>query len=291
MEEELEKTIIEIMSCCAMPLWGVAPFSALKTSLIQCSGLKRLPENAKTVITAIFPYYCKSAGGSISRYAAALDYHVVVGEMLQKAVTMFADRFPSEVFLPFCDSSPVPEVFSAQLAGLGMIGKNGLLITPEYGSFVFIGEIVTSIELTFEGKQKKTCNNCGRCVAKCPGGAITQQGICRERCVSHLTQKKGNLSAEEQKLIKNADTIWGCDICQTVCPMNQNIKETNIEKFKSNIINTLTLEEIKNKKFDDKHKSRAFMWRGKEILLRNISILHETSDNNNLEECSLERLI
>jgi epoxyqueuosine reductase QueG len=284
MAEGLNEAIDEMMRDCVTPLWGVAPFSALKNSLISCGGLKRLPENSKSVITAVFPYYCKGVGGSVSRYAAAQDYHIVVSKMLRHAAELLTAHFPANKFVPFCDASPVPEVLAARLAGLGAVGKNGLLITPKYGSFVFIGEIVTDLELEFCENPGGDCFACGRCLTKCPAGAITEHGINRERCVSHLTQKKGPLTKEQQGMVRLAGTIWGCDICQNVCPMNRDITETDIVEFKTDIVNMLTIEEIEDENFDNKYVSRAFMWRGKEILLRNIGILLDTPENNNSED-------
>jgi epoxyqueuosine reductase len=281
---DVNEAVDEIMRGCVMPLWGVAPFSALKSSLIRCVGLKRLPEAAKSVITTVSPYYCKGTGGSISRYAVAQDYHIVAGKMLRNAANLLAAQFTDNKFVPFCDASPVPEVFAARLAGLGVLGKNGLLITPQYGSFVFIGEIVTDLELEVCKNPGGACSNCGRCMTSCPAMAITEQGTDKECCISHLTQKKGELTLEQKRLLKLAGSIWGCDICQNVCPMNKHLTETYIEEFKTDILNKLTLEEIEDENFENKHINRAFMWRGKEILLRNVGILLDAPENNNPED-------
>lgn len=282
-----EITIIDnIMRRCDIRNWGVSSFKDIENSLISCSGIKRLPEKAEPVICAVFPYYVKSEGGVISEYAMAQDYHIVAGNMLRKAADSLLEKYPEYKFVPFCDASPIPEVRAAQLAGLGAIGENGLLITREYGSFVFIGEIVTDMKIDICDKPGEFCAKCGLCSSKCPAGAISGGKIQKDRCVSHLTQKKGTLTQEEKKLIKCADTIWGCDICQNVCPMNTNINETYIEIFKKDLISTLSLKDIEDENFEKKYASRAFLWRGKKVLKRNISILKETPENNNFVQRS-----
>lgn len=281
-------TVNEIMHSCEMPLWGVAPFAALEGALIRCGGLKRLPAGAKSVVTALFPYYCECPSGEISRYAIGLDYHTVAGDMLGRAALMLRERFTGCVFEPFCDASPIPEVSAARLAGLGVLGRNGLLIAPRYGSFVFIGEIVTDLELPQCEKPGGNCVSCGRCASLCPAGAVSAQGIERERCVSHLTQKKGALSDEQCRIIRAAGTIWGCDICQNACPMNRDIETTYIAGFKSDIIGKVSREILDDENFEKSNASRAFMWRGKEILNRNYGILHGAPDHTITEDCIKE---
>lgn len=288
MDESLKCEIDEIMSHCGMPIWGAAPFSKIEKSLIQCSGIKRLPKAAKTVITALFPYYCVKAGGQVSRYAGAKDYHIVAKSMLSCAADSLKERFDEHEFVPFCDASPIPEVKAASIAGLGVIGRNGLLITKEYGSYVFIGEIVTDILIETDEAVKGKCISCGLCAKKCPSGAILDCGVNKEYCISHLTQKKGELTKDEQSLLRKAGTIWGCDICQEVCPMNRNVRETYIDDFKNDIINSLSPDEIEKNEFKKKYETRAFLWRGKNVLRRNVGILLGTSENNNQENCSKE---
>ena len=107
-------------------------------------------------------------------------------------------------------------------AGLGVLGDNGLLITPRWGSFVFIGEIITLSEAPPEPAPLKFCAHCGRCSAACPSP---------DSCLSALTQKKGALSAGEEELIRRSGSVWGCDICQLACPCNDGAEETAIPEF------------------------------------------------------------
>lgn len=283
-DENLYK-IDKILKSCGMPIFGVAAFDAVSDKLIRCGAMRRLPQNAKSIIAAVFPYYSDVSPCEISRYAMPPDYHVVAGEMLKSAASKLRESFAGFSFEPFCDASPIPEVYAARLAGLGVQGRNGLLITPRFGSFVFIGEIVTDLEIAPSENPGGECIDCGRCAGLCPSGAISQKGVERTRCVSEISQKKGELSDEERALLRKAGTVWGCDICQNVCPMNKNIETTYIEKFKSDIINSDILNELDNENFENKYACRAFMWRGKKVLQRNKSILQGDADNNiNVED-------
>lgn len=288
MDKSLICEIGEVMARCGMPLWGAAPFDKIEGSLIQCGGIKRLPKAAKTVIAALFPYYCKNGGGQISRYAAAKDYHIVATNMLNAAADLLKEHFEGKEFVAFCDASPVPEVMTAGIAGLGVVGQNGLLITKKYGSYVFIGEIVTDLPVEMGEIKQEKCMLCGLCEKNCPAGAISDSGVDRERCISHITQKKGELTPEEQAMLRKAGTIWGCDICQNVCPMNRNAKETYIEDFKENLINSFSPDEIEKSGFKKQYEDRAFLWKGKNVLRRNAGILLVPTDNNNQENCSNE---
>ena len=100
-------------------------------------------------------------GGNLSRYAAVGDYHEIVPQYLKRAVSALEQAFPEEAFVPFTDNSPIPEVRAAALAGLGRIGQNGLLIHERYGSWVFIGEIVTTLPIDAPPHQIRPCIGCG----------------------------------------------------------------------------------------------------------------------------------
>ncbi|HEX3025915.1 MAG TPA: QueG-associated DUF1730 domain-containing protein [Clostridia bacterium] len=270
---------------------GMVDFCCLRDKLIPCSALRRLPVNAKTVIMALFPYYLPLEGDRrISRYAVPRDYHLTVGESLTAASKKLKEDFPDNEFVPFCDASPIPEVYAARLAGLGAAGRHGLLINREFGSFVFIGEIVTDLEVSGEmEKAGEDCLSCGLCVRSCPGGAIGANGIDRERCVSHLTQKKGVLTGEQERLIQKSGSLWGCDICQDVCPMNRKIRETGLKPFRDDLKMTITPDELEQEDFAVRMKDRAFLWRGIGVLKRNLRILKgapaDNKDKSSVKEC------
>ena len=286
-----------------MPDFGVIPFDAVKEHLIRCGGLRHLPQNAQSVIVAVFPYFYipsdgeSSQSGGISRYARTTDYHAVAGDFLRRATALFHEHFSSFHFEPFCDASPIPEVFSACLAGLGVMGQNGLLITPRFGSYVFIGEIVTDCifppsAAAFDKISCEVgCMGCGRCVSSCPGHAIDSDGICIESCVSHLTQKKGELTTAEREQVKKSGYIFGCDRCQEVCPMNKNARETPITAFKTGYLQTLKIKELERENFELENANRAFLWRGKAVLKRNIGIVYGNDAHTNSVVSTAERIL
>ena len=123
----------------------------------------------------------------------------------------------------------------------------------------------------------KTCIKCNKCVKYCPGNAILgNYELNPKRCLSYITQKKEELSEEERNLLKDNKKIFGCDICQDICPHNNNIQKTNIIEFIDNQITNLNYEEINNisnKEFKRRYGDRAFSWRGKKIIQRNMEII------------------
>ena len=258
----LKKTMDEIT-----PLWGICPFDKIENELIPCRAKSRLPENAKTIIVACFPYLLKSENYkdiNISKYAAVTDYHSVVLDRLDRAVKKLKELYPDEKFAAFADNSPIPEVDAACLADLGVRGLNTLLITAEYGSYVFIGEIVTTLDIPASAAVQKGCTECRKCVDTCPSGALSEGGFDKERCLSHITQKKGILTPDEEKLMRECGCVWGCDICQDVCPMNKNAKTTQIEEFLSSPIARIA----SGCELD----SRAYEWRGRNVIERNLAL-------------------
>lgn len=235
--------------------FGVCRFSELKDILIDCRKKELLPENAKSVITFVFPYKVKEAPPeNISRYAAVPDYHIVCGEILSKTAEKLKRRYKGFAFVPFCDNSPINEVAAAVRSGLGVKGGNGLLITEKYGSFVFIGEIVTDMCIT-PSVSGSECDKCGECKKHCP------VGLDKSRCLSALTQKKGELNDSEKEMILNSGCVWGCDICSDVCPLNKNKELTPISEFKDGYKDRYTLGEDIN--------GRAYAWRGEKVITRN----------------------
>ena len=235
--------------------FGFCDFSSIKDRLLPCRAAARLPENAKTVIVFAFPYKVKEAPPqNISRYAAVPDYHGVCGKLLETLAAALGNAYTDYCFSPFIDNSPIPEVEAAVRAGLGVRGKNGLLLTEEYGSFVFIGDIVTNMPLPTDDRFAE-CINCGACMRACP------VGLRKDSCLSAVSQQKRELSAEQAKMLKDSGCIWGCDICQNVCPQNKNTKITDIAEFACDYRDRYTAgEDI---------SGRAFEWRGEKVILRN----------------------
>lgn len=252
------------------PLWGICPFDSIKNSLIECRAKSRLPQNAKSVIVACFPYLLNEDSykkTNISKYAAVTDYHAVALNRLNSAIEKLKETYPQNEFSAFADNSPIPEVSAACKSGLGVKGINSLLITEEYGSYVFIGEIVTDLDISCTENEEKKCIGCKKCVSACPSGALAKDGFDKSLCLSEITQKKGELSAEEKALMRECGCVWGCDKCQDICPMNKNAAVTEIEEFTSS---PLTYIEA-----GCELSGRAYEWRGKKVIERNISILNK----------------
>lgn len=237
---------------------------------MNCRAGQRLPAGAKSILVCLFPYYVGDyPNRNLSRYAIVDDYHTITRKLLNKAVDILRKEFPKHSFESFIDSSPVREVYAGYLAGLGFIGKNGQLITEDYGSYCFIGEIVSTLELPAAIPSVKTCGACSLCINACPNGAIGKKGrINTAECRSQITQKKGELSAFEQQSIVQGGFAWGCDICTDVCPFNRNPKSTPINDFYCNIVPILTLDN-----YSELYKTRAYGWRGASVLERNLRLI------------------
>ena len=252
--------------------FGICRFADLPP-LLECRAKQRLPENAQSVLVCLFPYYTgEHPERNISRYAMVADYHLIAGGYLQRFCEALRQQFPNNRFEPFTDNSPVPEVRSALLAGLGRRGKNGLLLHPDYGSYVFIGEVVTDLALEPDVPLSPfNCPNCGRCQRACPQGALQPDGSVElSRCRSHITQKKGELTEWEIRQIRAGGLIWGCDICNDVCPCNREPKESPVPEFLESAVAVFDREQA-----ETLLKTRAFNYRGKKTILRNIALLEE----------------
>ncbi|MDK2801768.1 MAG: DUF1730 domain-containing protein [Oscillospiraceae bacterium] len=260
----------EILQYNDFPAFGICNYSNIsKTFDVRSRNL--IPYNAHSVIVFAFPYYVGDfPNRNISRYAIVQDYHIIVKNLLKKLSSLLTIAFEPFSFVPFSDNSPFPEVEIAVKSGLGFIGLNHLLITEKYGSFIFIGEIATDMPLPQTPSLNKTCLKCMACIKKCPGKAILKDKIDMNSCLSHITQKKGVVSTQEKTLIKQNKLLWGCDICQDVCPHNKNVPITYIEDFKKDIIPFLSFNNI-----DILVKTRAFGFRGPSVLKRNHGILYD----------------
>ncbi len=255
--------------------WGACRFSELPP-LLDVRSKAWIPPNAKSVLLFLFGYYTEAfPNRNISRYAVPDDYHSILRPLLAEIAASCARRFPEEGFLPFIDSSPIDEVAAAAHAGLGEIGMNGLLLNPVYGSYCFIGEIVTTLPLEIPPPEPLyLCTRCGACRAACPTGALAQDRFVRERCRSEITQKKGELTLWEQEQIRKGGFVWGCDRCTEACPVNRNAEKSRVAGFYRNPVPVVDTQNAASL-----CKTKAYGWRGKNILLRNLHILSgETED-------------
>lgn len=222
------------------------------------------PFTPVSVIAAVFPYKTPASGDeNLCLYARVPDYHIVLGNRLKSACEALLEAFPENHFLPFVDSSVISEVAAALRCGLGVLGKNRLLITPKYGSYVFIGAILTDLKLDFCNQPVAFCPDCGHCIAACPTGTLSGKGD----CLSFITQKKGVLTDYETDLIRKNGLAWGCDVCQNVCPLNADAAFTDLPEFTSGIKRRICAKDL------DDLTGRAYGWRGREVLERNLKIL------------------
>ena len=235
--------------------------------------LERAGIEGGTAIMIAAPYYTKHCdGASISAYAVSRDYHLFYKELFEKIIPVLENEFPNEKFAGFADHSPIAEIDAAARAGLGIIGRNNMLITEAFSSFIFVGEIITGAALDCSVKAIRYCEDCGACTAACPA----KNG---RECLSAVTQKKGMLTPEEENYILDVGCAWGCDVCQNVCPHTKRAKNSGsiyspIPFFSQSPIPHPTRELIE--KMDDaEFKSRAFSWRGRECILRNLDLLEK----------------
>ena len=250
------------------PLWGVCDFVPFRDHILSCRAASRIPQDAKSILVALFPYYLGEEAytdSNISRYAVVPDYNDFMQLFLQQAAQQLADVYPGERFEAFCGNSPLPEVYAAVRAGLGTRGKNGLLLTERYGSWVFIGEIVSTKAFPAAKRELQLCNGCDLCIRACPTGALREDSFHADLCLSAITQQKKPLTPQQEALIRKTGCAWGCDICQKACPKNKGAQKTEIRLF---------LEGAKLRaEHGDDLEGRAYGWRGAKVIERNLSLL------------------
>ncbi len=238
-------------------------------------------EDGKTIISIAFPYLYEEeyVDNGFSLYTRGGDYHMVVQSYLKK-ICEYIESLGGKA-LGLVDSNSLPERYIAYLAGLGFIGKNNMLITKKYGSFVFLGEIITNLDIDCEEKRNleslrefKECGDCEICYGECPTKVLNRSNIKNTNsCMSYITQKK---EIEDKFLKLMNGRVFGCDSCQKKCPYNEGVEYSNIEGFKPFDFmqdeNLEGLDEISKKEFNETFKKTSCGWRGKNIILRNVMI-------------------
>ena len=201
-----------------------------------------------------------------SMYTFGQDYHTVLKEKIIKVMKNFDVDYEYGV-----DNHPYDERLAASLAGIGYIAKNQLIINKEHGSYIFLGVVFLDIEDEYKSNNEvvDSCGDCRICLDACPGHALVDGGYIQDKCISNFNQEKKVLSLEE---IKINYCLFGCDICQLVCPKNISIKRVIHPEFdlsgkeKVSYFDLFTLSE---KAFKEKYNNMAYLWKGKTILMRN----------------------
>lgn len=234
--------------------------------------------NCKSIIAIGVPYafgYKKPETNnmgllSISSYGE--DYHKKLNDLLKKLAEEIK-RYLDFDYKICVDTSPLIDREICKNAGIGNIGKNTLLINKNFGSFINLGYLLTDLNIECDKSlEVNICGSCDICIKSCPNKAILNEGgINARRCVSYLTQTKEYIPLEYRKNIKNQ--IYGCDICQIVCPKNKlNLEKKTSEDFSSLLVNLEEIFNMSNKEFSEKYGKLSGSWRGKNVWKRNALI-------------------
>lgn len=247
-------------------------------------------DDAKTIISIAFPYRCEESvvDNGFSTYTKRYDYHRVVKDYLDQICQFIESQGGKAVGL--VDSNALPERYLAYLAGNGFIGRNNMLITKEYGSYVFLGEIITDLEIACEEQRNfeeiseyKECGDCQICYHQCPSKSINGARINPNICLSYITQKKA-ITDKEMALLKG--NVFGCDFCQLSCPFNEGAKFSPLKEF--SVLTYMeegaeTFANMDNKYFKEKISMTSCGWRGKNVLKRN-SIIRLAREGEEIEQ-------
>ena len=231
-------------------------------------------ENVKSIVAIGLSYNVKykfikdgKVRGNLSSGAIGLDYHILIEQKLKK---LKDELFKESECKIFCDTGPLSDRDVAIRCDLGVRGKNGSVINKDIGGMFFIGYMLTDIEYEKWQVKKREhirCGSCSLCLDYCPSKAISLKGCEYEKCISYITQEKGVLSKEKASLISKQ--IYGCDICQRVCPFNKGFKFEENELAYPDLIELLKMT---NKEFKNVYGNTACGWRGKRTLQRNALI-------------------
>ena len=248
----------------------------------RASSPRSLLADARSVICVALAYATPAPEtelalcGRVSNYAWSHDYHARVRAVLGAVAAELDAMAGRGVTAIVCDTAPLAERAFAERAGLGWTGKHTNLIAPALGSYVFLGEIVTSVSLEPDAPLKKSCGACTRCVSACPTGALRgDYTIDARRCISDLTQRTGPIPIELRPFV--GTWVWGCDLCQEVCPPTHLAGYSEAAAFepldeglaRPPLLELLTLRSAGYKR---RFRRTAMGWRGAAILRRNAAV-------------------
>ncbi|MFF2531945.1 tRNA epoxyqueuosine(34) reductase QueG [Brevibacillus sp. NPDC058079] len=235
--------------------------SLISIALAYPSKLKNPPKSEPGAYRGIL---CRAAWGT--------DYHHVLRDKLDKLTRFIMELEPGTRIESMVDTGALSDRAVAERAGIGFVGKNCAIITPEFGSWVYLGELVTNLPLPSDQPIEEGCGDCNICVDACPTGALIQGGqLDAQRCVAYLTQVKDFIPDEFRGKIGNR--LYGCDTCQTVCPKNRRMDNDHHAEFQPDpeIAKPLLvpLLQMSNKEFKEKFGQSSSSWRGKKPIQRN----------------------
>ena len=273
----MEHTIKRLLAAHGISL--CAPLSLSHCRITRPYLLERAGISDGTAFLLAVPYYttkCEDPARNISAYAVSADYHGFFAALFEDILPRLQAAFPENRFAGFTDHSPIAEAEAAVRAGLGFFGCNHLFLTREHSSFVFLGEIITDAVMDTPVHPVTTCRACGACKAACP------VQLEAERCLSALTQKKGELDKNERQALIAHGCAWGCDRCQEVCPVTVQAKKagtlyTTLPFFTQTAIPHLTANAVREMSKED-FAARAYSWRGRNTILRNLEILEKEGE-------------
>ncbi len=244
---------------------------------------RKLVPGAKSVISLLYNYYTNIkhdlSAPKVSKYAYGRDYHFVVKEKLKELVSFITENIGDINGRAFVDSAPVLERAWAKKSGLGWVGKNANLINRQYGSFFFIAEIICDLELNADGPIEDYCGTCTRCIDACPTEAIIQPYVVDgSKCISYFTiELKEEIPAKYKG--KMDDWIFGCDVCQDVCPWNRFSKNHREKQFlpskKFTDMNVEEWHEITAEVFEHLFHDTPVMRTGYKGLKRNLDFIRK----------------
>ncbi len=237
---------------------------------------------AKTIIVIGVSYNIKEnkhtqiiKGGKISTSAFGIDYHLVLKNKMEMLSEYIGKKTKCFKYQSYVDTGPLVDRHLAYKSGIGFYGKNNCIISEKYGSWIFIGYIICNLDIKSDKPQISTCASCNMCIESCPTGALMDgRDYNAKKCISYLTQTKDNIDYYLRE--KMGRSIYGCDICQSVCPHNKNVLYGQERAFVCNEsfvdIDLINILELSNKQFKELFGKTAAGWRGKNIIKRNALI-------------------
>ena len=238
--------------------------------------------SAKTIISiaVAYPHKLKQQPqktaykrGKFTPNSWGLDYHYVLQDKLDRLAKGIEELTANFEYKGMVDTGALVDTAVARRAGIGFIGKNGLVISKEFGSYMFLGELITNLDIEPDQPVDYDCGDCNRCVTACPTSCLIGDGTMNaKRCLSFQTQDKGVMDLEFRKKIKTV--IYGCDICQICCPYNKGLDNPLATEIDPDLAHPelLPFLELSNGQFKEKFGHIAGSWRGKNILQRNAII-------------------